>query len=245
MYYFASDVHLGLDCAGMYGDSRLRERIFVEWLDRVSADARAIYLVGDLFDFWYEYKRVVPKGFTRVLGKISEITDRGVEIHLFTGNHDIWAFRYLADECGVVLHHYEAIVELCGKRLFIAHGDNLANKPMIVRLMGATFRSKSAQWLFGWLVHPDLALKFGGWWSRGSRKSKSITHVFRGENEPLVSYGRELARRERIDYLVFGHTHCAENYDLGEGHRALFLGEWIENPVYGALNENGFEIKKV
>ena len=121
MYYFASDIHLGLKVGQTHAT---RERLFVRWLDEVSADAEAIFLVGDVFDFWYEYRRVVPKGFTRLLGKLSELTDRGVAVHFFPGNHDLWAFDYLQTECGVVLHRadYE-ILALAGKRVFIGHGD--------------------------------------------------------------------------------------------------------------------------
>ena len=122
MYYFAADTHLGLSS---HGDGREREKFFVRWLDEVAPTAKAIFLVGDIFDFWFEYKRVVPKGFTRLLGKLSELADRGVEIHFFTGNHDIWAFDYLPRECGVTLHTTNEELTLSGKRFLIGHGDGL------------------------------------------------------------------------------------------------------------------------
>lgn len=246
MYYFASDVHLGLNGYGIGSESLSRERLLISWLDRVSADAEAIIFVGDLFDFWFEYKRVIPKGFSRLLGKLSELTDRGIAVHLFLGNHDMWAFDYLSSECGVILHHKEAVMDLDGRRVFVAHGDNLANKPPMVRVMNSAFRSKTVQWAFSNLMHPDLALRFGQWWSGSSRQSKSIKHTFRDEKEPLVAYAREYAEQHQdVDYFIFGHIHCAENYDIGNGRRAMFLGEWIENPVYGIVSADKFELRKV
>ena len=157
MYYFASDIHLGLKVGQTHAT---RERLFVRWLDEVSADAEAIFLVGDVFDFWYEYRRVVPKGFTRLLGKLSELTDRGVAVHFFPGNHDLWAFDYLQTECGVVLHRadYE-ILALAGKRVFIGHGDVFGKRGRGGRLLSRVFRSRAIQWVFSTFVHPNAAMR--------------------------------------------------------------------------------------
>ena len=237
MYYFASDMHLGLKCGD---DPRQRERFFVQWLEEVSADAEAIFLLGDVFDFWFEYKRVIPKGFSRVLGKLSELTDRGVEIHFFSGNHDMWAYDYLYTECGVRIHHRPEVMELCGKRLFVAHGDNLyVRMPFGVKVMNRVFRSTLLRRLFAAWVHPNCAMRFGQWWSGKSRKSKSVGHGFRGEEEFLVQYARAYLRAVPVDYFVFGHIHCAEDYDLGDGVRAIFLGEWIEHPAYAVMDAQG------
>ena len=175
MYYFASDMHLGLLPAQ---ESREREKLLIGWLRRVAADAEAIFLVGDLFDFWYEYRRVVPKGFTRLLGTLSELTDRGVEIHFFTGNHDMWAYGYLQTECGVHVHDKPLETLLYGKRFFITHGDDITAREhgFPTRLMNRTFRSPAVRWLFSHLLHPDTALRFGYGWSSHSRKSKAVTH---------------------------------------------------------------------
>ena len=216
MYYFASDMHLG-NSAG--GDSRRRERMLVEWLDKAAADAEAIFLVGDVFDFWFEYKKVVPKGFVRVLGKLAELTDRGVEIHFFPGNHDMWDAGYLEAECGLIVHKGVAIMELNGKRIFMAHGDNLgAGRSCGERFLSAFFRNNPAKWVFERVVHPDLALMLGHWWSHGSRKSHGAGYEFWGEREPLVRFARDFASRNPqtpVDYFVFGHLHHFLRYDLG------------------------------
>ena len=230
MYYFASDIHLGLKVGQTHAT---RERLFVRWLDEVSADAEAIFLVGDVFDFWYEYRRVVPKGFTRLLGKLSELTDRGVAVHFFPGNHDLWAFDYLQTECGVVLHRadYE-ILALAGKRVFIGHGDVFGKRGRGGRLLSRVFRSRAIQWVFSTFVHPNAAMRFGHWWSGSNRKAK-----------PIVRFASDfLKEHPGIDLFVCGHIHCAEIVPLAGGSRIAFLGEWIDRPTYGKLDQNGFTL---
>ncbi|MCD7970764.1 MAG: UDP-2,3-diacylglucosamine diphosphatase [Alistipes sp.] len=240
MYYFASDVHLGLDAAT---SSAQRERLFVQWLDTVAADARAIFLVGDIFDFWFEYKRVVPKGFTRLLGKLSEITDRGIPIHFFVGNHDMWAYDYLHRECGLTVHYKPEVFEIAGKRVFVAHGDNMyIRKPFAEKVMQSGFRSPLLRRLFSALIHPNAMLRFGQWWSHKSRKSHARVHVFCGEKEYLVQYARAYraaVKNIHVDYFVFGHIHCGHTYDMGDGSTAVFLGEWLYNPAYAVLDDHG------
>ena len=241
MYYFASDIHLGLKVGQTHAT---RERLFVRWLDEVSADAEAIFLVGDVFDFWYEYRRVVPKGFTRLLGKLSELTDRGVAVHFFPGNHDLWAFDYLQTECGVVLHRadYE-ILALAGKRVFIGHGDVFGKRGRGGRLLSRVFRSRAIQWVFSTFVHPNAAMRFGHWWSGSNRKAKPIRHAFRGAEEPIVRFASYfLKEHPGIDLFVCGHIHCAEIVPLAGGSRIAFLGEWIDRPTYGKLDQNGFTL---
>lgn len=239
MYYFASDMHLGLNSE--HSSSRDRERLLIRWLDEVSADASAIFLVGDVFDFWFEYRRVVPKGFTRFLGKLSELTDRGVEIHFFAGNHDMWSYDYLHSECGVILHDKPEVFELSGKKVFIGHGDNLypTRPPFMERMMQKMFRSGFMRRAFAATVHPNSAIRFGQWWSGKSRKAKSLTHVFTGENEYLVKYAREYLKCVDIDFFVFGHLHSKVDYDLGGGKRLFVLGEWISDPTYATLDPSG------
>lgn len=241
MYYFASDVHLGLSVGSA---TRERERLFIRWLDEIAPDAEAIFLVGDIFDFWYEYKYVIPKGFSRLLGKFSELTDRGIPIHLFAGNHDMWAFRYLQDECGVTLHlgPYE-IFELDGRRVLVGHGDVLGRRPWNQRLLSRVFRARWIQTLF-YLIHPDLSMAFGRGWSRSNRTSRPISHTFRGEAEPIVGFARAMLAQRPVDLFVCGHIHCAEYYPLGRDSAIAFLGEWIEDPTYGVLGPDGFQLKK-
>lgn len=239
MYYFASDMHLGL---GSKETARQREKRLIEWLRKASADAEAIYILGDMFDFWYEFKRVVPKGFTRLLGTLSELTDSGVQIHFFPGNHDLWAYNYLQDECGVNVHHEPLLCELNGKKVFMTHGDDIYVKtPVGVKIINAVFRSRTARWMFSHFVHPDAALRFGHTWSRHSRKSKSVAHLFRQEDEPMVQYTRRYSERqnEHIDYFIFGHNHIAAIYPIAEDTSVVFLGEWIERPTYAAMDDSG------
>ena len=237
MYYFASDVHLG---AGDELTSRRTEQRFVAWLDMVANDAEEIFLVGDIFDFWFEYNYVIPKGFVRALGKLAELADKGVKITFITGNHDMWAKDYLERECGIKTFFAPQTVELAGKRLFVAHGDNMniKNQP-VLRLMNATFRSRIARVLFSWLVHPDLALKFGKWWSGKSRKSHSMETLTEKSLDFLIDYARGYkAENPTTDYIIFGHMHYP--YDFSQEQlRVLFLGCWEGDATYAALDSEG------
>jgi UDP-2,3-diacylglucosamine hydrolase len=237
MYYFTSDVHLG---AGDETFSRRTEQRFVKWLDKVAEDADAIFLVGDIFDFWFEYGRVIPKGFVRVLGKLAELTDRGVKIYFFIGNHDMWCRDYLEKECGVKTFFKPQHMTLAGKEVFIAHGDNMnvGNQPML-RLMNTCFRSRILRKLFSWCVHPDLALKFGQWWSGKSRKSHLKDHITPSSLEFLIDYARDYKRHNATtDYVVFGHMHYP--YDHAEEHlRVLFLSNWDAEVKYAAMDGEG------
>ena len=237
MYYFASDVHLG---AGDELTSRRTEQRFVAWLDMVAKDAEEIFLVGDIFDFWFEYNYVIPKGFVRALGKLAELTDKGVKITFITGNHDMWAKDYLERECGIKTFFTPQTVELAGKRLFVAHGDNMniKNQP-VLRLMNATFRSRIARVLFSWLVHPDLALKFGKWWSGKSRKSHSMETLTEKSLGFLIDYARGYkAENPTTDYIILGHMHYPYDFSR-EQLRVLFLGCWEGDATYAALDSEG------
>lgn len=244
MYYFASDIHLGLP-AGI--DPEKRERLFVQWLDQTAQDAEAIFLVGDIFDFWYEYRHVVPKGFTRTLGKFSELSDRGIPIHFFGGNHDIWTFRYLHDECGLILHHDPyTLFELGGRRVVIGHGDVLGPRPRGQRILSAIFRNQLLRTLFS-ALHPYWAISLGHGWSQSNRASRPVSHKFRGEEEPIVRFAHRYQQEHPTapaDLFVCGHIHCAELYPLQEGGTIAFLGEWIEHPTFGTLGPEGFRLQR-
>ena len=244
MYYFASDIHLGLP-AGINPEKR--ERLFVQWLDQAAQDAEAIFLVGDIFDFWYEYRHVVPKGFTRTLGKFSELSDRGIPIHFFGGNHDIWTFRYLHDECGLTLHHNPyTLFELGGRRVVIGHGDVLGPRPRGQRILSAVFRNQLLRTLFS-ALHPYWAISLGHGWSQSNRASRPVSHKFRGEEEPIVRFAHRYQQEHPTapaDLFVCGHIHCAELYPLQEGGTIAFLGEWIEHPTFGTLGPEGFRLQR-
>jgi|GEM_PF-81002 len=192
MYYFASDIHLG---AGGPAAARAVEKRFVAWLDEVSRDADAVFILGDLFDFWFEYKRVVPKGFVRVLGKLCELTDRGIRVVFMTGNHDMWVRDYFEAECGVEVYTSPRIMELAGKRVFLAHGDNMKIDHLpVLRFMNAVFRSKTIRFLFSWLVHPDWAMRFGQWWSGKSCKSHLVSEMGDHITDPLIGICPRICR---------------------------------------------------
>lgn len=226
MYYFVSDIHLG---AGTPEQARRTEDAFCRWLDEVGHDARAIYLMGDIFDFWFEYRRVVPQGFTRVLARFAELTRRGVDVVLITGNHDMWCYDYFERECGIKVFKTSQVVEIYGRRFHLAHGDNLniGDKTML-RAMNAFFRSSVARWLFRWLVHPDLALRFGQWWSGKSRKSHKSDELTPSHLNFLVDYAREHhAQNSHIAGYIFGHMHYAYRVDE-EALHVLFMSDWSQ-----------------
>lgn len=226
--YFASDMHLGLPSIK---ESLPREKLLVKWLDLVKADADEIFLLGDIFDFWYEYKRVVPKGYTRFLGKIAEIVDSGITVHFFTGNHDVWMFDYFPQELGVQLHTKPIEREYNGKKFFIGHGDGLGPGDPGYKLLKSIFTSKVLQWLFSRL-HPNFSLWFGNRWSVSSRYSKEISHKFREENEQITKFARLHLQSNHHDYLIFGHWHSPVIYPLNEKSNLILLGDWIVNNTF-------------
>ena len=238
MIYFVSDIHLG---AGTPEQAKRTERAFCRWLDMVAGDATEIYLLGDIFDFWFEHRRVAPKGFVRVLGRIADLSDRGVRVVLFTGNHDMWCRDYLTEECGVEIYYHPKVMTIGRRVVHIAHGDNLNvdNQPLL-RAMNRMFRSSLLRWMFSWLIHPDLALRFGAWWSGKSRKSHGGGAISVDMLDYLVEYARRHHSEDsRPEFYIFGHMHLAHRTSI-EGAEVLFLGDWSSTTaVYGAMTENG------
>jgi UDP-2,3-diacylglucosamine hydrolase len=234
--YFASDFHLG---APDNERSLLREKALVRWLDKISVDADEIFLVGDVFDFWFEYKRAVPRGYTRLLGKISELTDNGIKVHWFLGNHDMWIFDYLPSECGVIIHKDNITREWNGKKLFIGHGDGLGPGDYGYKFIKKVFRSSVCQWLFARL-HPN----FGIWLARSlSGYSRGATgendRIFLGdEKEWLMVYCKEVLAKEHFDYFIFGHRHLPLEKKIGSDSIYMNLGEWLHYNSY-AVWDNG------
>ncbi len=221
-----------------------RERIFVKWLDEIKEDATEIFLVGDIFDYWFEYKKVVPRGFTRFLGKIAEITDRGIPVHFFTGNHDVWVFDYLPREVGVILHREPYILQNDKHKLFIAHGDGLGPGQRNYKLLKRIFTSRTLQWLYARL-HPNASVAFAQLWSKKSRFAKGITVEFLGEDkEVLVQFARNSLKEEFFDYFIFGHRHIMMDLELNEKSRLIYLGDWIINFSYALYDGEKMELKK-
>ena len=235
--YFLSDMHLG---ARTLKNPRETEKRVVRWIDSVKDEASAIYLLGDVLDFWYEYKTVVPRGFARFFGKIAELTDNGVEVHWFIGNHDIWIFDYLPDELGIILHKEALVCTLAGKRLFLAHGDVLpgVRLPFSMQLMQTIFHSRFCQWLFA-AVHPRWTVSFVHRWSSHSR-SNSLEEDYKGEqSEFLVQYAKQYLEKEPINYFIFGHRHIMLDLMLRKDSRVIILGDWINYFSFAVLDETG------
>jgi UDP-2,3-diacylglucosamine hydrolase len=239
--YFASDFHLGLPS---FEKGIEREKLVVAWLDSIKDDAAEIFLVGDIFDFWYEYRYVIPKGYTRFLGKVAEITDAGIPVHFFTGNHDVWMFNYFPKELGVSVHTKPITREFNGKSFLIGHGDGLGKGDNGYKLLKGIFTSKTLQWLFSRL-HPNFAMWLGNSWSVNSRYSKEISHKFRGENELITQYARwEIAQESGYKYFVFGHWHSPVVYPLTSNETLVLLGDWIVNNTYGKWDGEHFELHR-
>lgn len=227
--FFASDFHLGLKTGT---EPLQRERKVVNWLNSIAAEAREIYLAGDIFDFWWEYKLVVPRGFTRFLGTISELTDKGIPVHFFTGNHDMWVKDYLVKECGVVMHTSPLTTTFDGKRFHIAHGEGLGSSNLWYKLLLKIFHNKTLRLLYSSL-HPAIGVGIGHRWSLSSRLGKGIRLDFLGEdNEDLIKYSSSIVETQKIDYFIFGHRHLAMTYEMKEGSEIIFLGDWINHSSY-------------
>ncbi|MDR1729333.1 MAG: UDP-2,3-diacylglucosamine diphosphatase [Prevotellaceae bacterium] len=226
--YFASDTHFGLD---LKEDPIESEKRFVRWLDRIKNETAALYLLGDIFDYWFEYKSVVPKGHTRVLGKLAEFTDNGIPVYIFTGNHDIWMFDYLPKEIGATIITEPIEVEVNGKRFYLAHGDGLEDPDRVFGFIRSLFRNKFCQWLYK-MVHPDLTTPFGYAWSRRNRRKKinAKTAVYMGEeNEYLVRFAKNYVQNHDIDYFIFGHRHIMLDLMIRKETRVVILGDWIDH----------------
>ena len=231
--YFASDFHLGLAA----GSPPLeREKRVALWLKSIAHDAKEIYLLGDIFDFWWEYKLVVPRGFTRFLGTVSEITDSGIPVHFFTGNHDMWVGDYLSGECGMTIHTAPVSVVFNGKKFHLAHGEGLGTKSTGYKLLLSIFRNRPLQVMYS-ALHPSIGVGIGHRWSLNSRLGKGITKEFLGEDkEDLIRYAKSVLEKEKIDYFIFGHRHLAMTYKLPQASEILFLGDWIKNGSYAEWN---------
>lgn len=235
--YFASDFHLGL---GEGNDSREREKRLVRWFDEVKKDAEEIYLVGDLFDVWFEYKRAVPKGYVRFLAKVAELTDSGIAIHVFTGNHDMWMFGYLEKECGVKLYREPITRTYNGKVFFIGHGDGLGPGDRGYKFIKKVFASKFSQWLYA-RFHPNFGLWLATYFSEKGYKKKHTENKYMGDDrEFLVQFCKTYLEKNKVDYFIFGHRHLPLEKKIGE---ALYvnLGDWIGFNTYAVFN--GVDLK--
>jgi len=232
--YFASDNHLG---APNLEESLVREKKFVSWLDTIKKDAEAIFLVGDIFDFWFEYNEVVPKGFTRTLGKLAEISDAGIPIHYFAGNHDMWLVDYFQKELNLTVHNKPKIFTINDKKFFVGHGDGLGPGDKSFKIMKKIFKNSFFNWCFR-CVHPDLGIKLGKYLSNKNRLKSSLEDLkFNGnENEWLTKYCKEKLKNEHYDYFIFGHRHIPLEIELSPNSTYINLGDWITHFSYAVFD---------
>ncbi len=234
--YFLSDAHLG---SRAIKHGRTQERRLVRFLDSIKDKAGAVYLLGDIFDFWYEYKLVVPKGYTRLLGKLSELTDLGVEVHFFTGNHDVWAYDYLERECGVVLHREALTLELGDKLFFMAHGDGLGDPDPKFKFLRYIFRNRFCQVLFS-ALHPRWGVEMGLSWAQHSMQTHQADeppHYMGEDKELLVLFAKDyLKTHPDVNYFIFGHRHIELDLMLSPATRVMILGDWISHFTYAVFD---------
>ncbi|MHB0756393.1 UDP-2,3-diacylglucosamine diphosphatase [Polaribacter sp. M15] len=239
--YFASDQHLGAPTAAL---SFPREKKFIAWLNEIKKDAAAIFLVGDLFDFWFEYKTVVPKGFVRTLGKLAEIRDAGIPIYFFVGNHDLWMLDYFEKELNIPVYHKPQVFLINNKKVFVGHGDGLGPHDKGFKRLKKVLTFPLFQWLYRWL-HPDIGLKLGQYMSVKNRMiSGDDDAIFLGnENEWLVQYCKRKLESNHYDFFVFGHRHLPLDIQLQENSRYINIGDWITHFTYGEFANTHLQLK--
>jgi UDP-2,3-diacylglucosamine hydrolase len=240
--YFLSDFHLGAPDAA---SSLVREKKVVAFLESIRHDADSIFIVGDIFDFWYEYTKVVPKGYVRLLGKLAELSDSGIPIHVFVGNHDMWMSGYFEKELNIPVYHQPKVFEWNGKRFFIGHGDGLGPADHGYKFIKKIFRNPVCRWLFGQL-HPTWGIGLANYFSRKSReKTGASDEVFMGgDNEWLIVYSKALLQKEHYDYFIFGHRHLPLDHPLTGNSRYINLGDWIRNFTYATFDGADMQLHK-
>ena len=218
---------------------------FVAWLNSIRNDVQILYLMGDVFDYWFEYKEVVPRGYVRLLGKLAELSDAGVEMHYFTGNHDMWVFDYLPKEIGLQIHRAPIQKEYNGKKFFLGHGDGLGPGDFGYKFIKKVFANKLAQWLFA-RIHPNTGIGLMKFFSRRSRIATGTSDdVYLGDDkEWLMIYSREVLQKEHYDYFIFGHRHMPLDKALSDQSRYINLGEWINHFTYAVFDGQELTLTK-
>lgn len=238
--YFASDFHLGAPNATL---SREREFRIIRWLDTIKDDAQELYILGDVFDFWYEYSHLAPKGFVRLLAKIASFTDAGIPVTFFKGNHDMWMRDYLPNEIGVEILDDTLSLQINQKKFVIGHGDGLGPGDHTYKFLRAVFRSRWAQWLFT-RVHPNFSFWIAQSWSSNSRLYNNQDRIHKGDEEMLYQYCLAQEKIAAADYYVFGHRHLPMEMKIGESAIYVNLGEWINDNSYGVFDGDTFTLQK-
>ena len=234
--YFASDFHLG---SPNLKESLEREKKIISWLNEIEKDAKSIYLLGDIFDFWFEYKKVVPKGFVRFLAKLADLIEKGIDIHYVVGNHDMWMRDYLEQEIGLKVHFQEFIIEQDHKLIFIGHGDGLGKGDYKYKVLKFIFSSKICKWLFSRL-HPNFGISLGQAWSNKNKRKKET--LVNEDKEILVEYCKEQQKNNPVDYYVFGHRHIPMNIRIDERCNYINIGDWIHHYSYAVYSNQKLEL---
>ena len=241
--YFVSDVHLG---APNYDDSLKREKRLVKWLQSIEHDAENLFILGDIFDMWFDYKHVVPRGYIRLLGQLAKMSDAGINIHYFIGNHDMWIFDYFEKEIGLTVYREPKEFTLNGVKILMGHGDGLGNGDFGYKFIKKIFASQLNQWLFARL-HPNFALGIAHFFSKRSRISNGNfeEHYEGDDKEILVQYCKHILETEHFDYFIFGHRHIAMDLSVGENSRYINLGEWVKDPHIAVFDGNKLDLIKI
>lgn len=240
--YFASDFHLGLSVFSRQHEIE-REKKVIRWLDSIENDAQAIFLVGDIFDFWFEYTHTIPKGFVRFLGKIANLIDNGIPVYFFTGNHDLWMFEYLQQELGAVVFKKPIELQIDKSNFLIGHGDGLGPGDTFYKILKTIFTNTLSQWIFKW-IHPDIGIRLASSWSRLSRhKNAEGDEEFLGEKEFLIQYCLKKEVDKHHDFYVFGHRHMPLDIEINSDSRYYNLGEWINKCSFGEFDGKIFAMR--
>ena len=238
--YFASDFHLGIDADLTSSE---REKKIVRWLQKVSEDAEAVYLVGDVFDYWFEYRHAIPKGYSRLLGQLAIMRDLGISLYFFTGNHDMWMFRYFKEELDIPIYRHPIRLTLKGKNFQIGHGDGLGPGDKGYKIIKRIFSHSWAQKVFSWL-HPDWGLPLMKYFSAKSRAYTGDESAFNPDQEWLVRYCQEDVTSHDTDFYIFGHRHLTIDYTIpGTNTRYVNLGEWLFACSYAVWDGNELTLK--
>lgn len=238
--YFASDFHLG---APNYDESRKREQRIVDWLNYIEPSCSELFLMGDVFDFWFEYGKVIPKGFIRLQGKLAQMADAGIKIYFFKGNHDMWVNDYFTKEIGLEVISDELIIERSGKKFYLHHGDGLGPGDTKYKILRKVFRNRFCQWLFA-MLPPQIGLFIANGWSGQSRIAGNKKEVFLGEEkEWLVIFAKDILEKEHFDYFIFGHRHYPLTIQLNNNSQYLNIGEWINYNSYGVFDGNTLRLE--
>ncbi len=224
--YFVSDVHLGLDVS----DPKDREERFVGFLQSLAPETSALYLLGDIWDFWYEYRDVVPKGYVRVFSALLELIDKGTKVYFFQGNHDVWTYNYF-EELGLIPLKQPHVVEIEGKKFCIGHGDGLGDVPFGYKFLRCVFHNRFLQIMFSTL-HPWFAFRFGQNWSKSSRLARKEEYIFQGKDEPIAKWAEAFSKENKIDYFIFGHYHAKVRMKLDSEAELFVLEDWINSSPY-------------